>query len=149
MNKVALVALLLALAASLRIGSLSCCPTTYVYDEDTLTCVCPFNAAYKTADGRCVACSAPARWDNQTLTCEKCRKDQTEDEKGECVCPKTLPFNNGTACAPCPYELPIWNGYKCVACPPATNYDVNSKTCTVCPEGLIYSKSARTCEIQQ
>jgi hypothetical protein len=147
MNKVTILIVLVAVAASLRVGTLSCCPETYVYDEDTLRCVCPVSAPYISNTGRCIACNAPATWDNSTKTCQKCRADQSEDANGNCVCPKATPYDNGKICDVCPDDLPIWNGYKCVACPPATNYDVNSKTCTVCPEGLVYVKAARTCQV--
>lgn len=147
MNKIALLLVLLAAANCLKIGTLACCPETYVYDEDSMRCVCPPTASHLTYDGRCVACNAPSTWDNNTLTCQKCRADQSEDANGNCVCPKDTPYDDGKKCAECPYELPIWNGKKCVACPPNTNYDVKSKTCTVCPEGLVYSKVDRTCEI--
>jgi hypothetical protein len=141
MNKVTIIVVLLAAASSLKIGTLSCCPKTYVYDEDTLRCLCPNNTPYLSASGTCVSCNAPAKWDNGTLTCQKCRKDQSEDANGNCLCPKVTPYDNGTARTPCPDDLPIWNGKKCVACPPNTHYDINSKTCTVCPEGLVYSKT--------
>lgn len=148
MNKVIILVVLLAAACSLKIGTLSCCPETYVFDEDTMKCTCPLNAPYLSNSGRCIACNAPARWDDATNTCQKCRTDQSEDANGNCVCPKDTPYDTGKICDACPYDLPIWNGKKCVACPPNTNYDVKSKTCTVCPEGLVYSKVDRTCELQ-
>lgn len=46
MNKVTILLVLFAAAYSLKVGTLSCCPETYVYDEDTLRCVCPLNAPY-------------------------------------------------------------------------------------------------------
>jgi hypothetical protein len=145
--KATLCLLLVGLGCSLTVGSLSCCPETYIYDRDTLTCVCPKTTPYLNAGGRCVACAAPARWDLPTRTCQHCRADQTEQLDGTCLCPHDTPFNNGTACAPCPDDLPVWNGKKCVACPVNTHFDYNSKTCTVCPEGLVYVKEARECEI--
>lgn len=77
MNKVTLVVLLLATTYSLTIGTLSCCPQSYVYDQDTLRCVCPATASHVANDGTCVACNAPAKWDNTTNTCQKCRADQS------------------------------------------------------------------------
>lgn len=148
MTKVTLLLLLLAAAYSLKVGTLSCCPETYVYDEDTLRCVCPLNAPYVSNSGRCIACNAPATWDKATSTCQKCRADQSEDAEGNCLCPKQTPYDNGKKCDACPYDLPIWNGKKCVACPPSTHFDLDSKTCTVCPEGLVYNKDSRICEVQ-
>lgn len=149
MNKVPILFVLFAVTLSLKVANLPCCPESYIFDEDTMRCVCPLNAPYVSNDGRCIACNAPATWDPNTNTCQKCRSGQTEDQNGNCLCPRETPFDNGRACTECPYELPIWNGKKCVACPPNTNYDVKSKTCTVCPEGLVYSKTDRTCEIKQ
>lgn len=147
MNKVIILIVLLAAAYSLKVGTLSCCPETYVYDEDTLRCVCPLNAPYVTNAGRCVACSAPATWDKVNKICQKCRSDQSEDSNGNCICPRATPYDNGKFCDECPEDLPIWNGKKCVACPPNTHYDIGSKTCTVCPEGLEYDRSQRLCAI--
>jgi hypothetical protein len=150
MNKVAILSVLFAVTLSLKVANLPCCPETYIFDEDTLLCVCPLNTPYISNAGRCIACLAPATWDNNTKTCQKCRNDQTEDAVGNCLCSdKTTPFDNGRICTVCPDGLPIWNGHKCVACPPNTEYDVKSKTCTVCPPGLAYSKTDRTCEIAQ
>jgi hypothetical protein len=149
MYKVALVALLCAAAQALKIGTLDCCPESFIYDEDTLRCVCPPNAPYVAGNGLCISCNAPSKWDEKTGTCQKCRADQSEDASGNCVCPKAIPYNNGTACTPCPDDLPIWNGKKCVACPAITHYDYDSKTCTVCPEGMVYVAASRKCEVQQ
>jgi len=136
MNKIAcktiLVVLLLSLVHSLTVGSLNCCPDTYVFDRDTLTCLCP-SEQYTTSSGQCVACNSPYKWDVASLTCVHCPAGQTEDASGVCICPRDTPYFNGTACTACPLNLPIWNGKKCVACPASTHYDIASKTCTVCP----------------
>lgn len=147
MKRLTIAILLLSIVCSLKVGTFGCCPETYVYDEDTLRCVCPTITPYRSANGRCIACVSPARWDEPTLTCYKCRIDQTENDNGNCLCPKATPFDNGKTCAECPENLPVWNGYKCVACPAATHFDYDSKTCTVCPEGFSYVASARKCQI--
>ena len=77
MFKTILVFMIATYAFSLTIGNLPCCPATYVYDRDTLTCVCPLSASFVSADGTCVACTSPSTWNNSTLTCQKCRNDQT------------------------------------------------------------------------
>lgn len=102
MSKIALIVLLFTAAYTLTIGSLSCCPETYVYDEYTLTCVCPPTRPFVTSNGQCVDCSAPKRWDNQTLTCQACRVGQTETASGTCQCPRDNPFDDGRNCVPCP-----------------------------------------------
>lgn len=65
-----------------------CCPKTYIFDKDTLACVCPANAPYVKFDGSCVSCVAPARWNADTDSCDKCREGMSEDANGVCVCPK-------------------------------------------------------------
>ena len=87
MFKIILLLLAATLTLNLTIGSLPCCPATYVFDRDTLTCVCPPTAAFVTADGSCVSCASPSTWNNSTLTCQKCRNDQSENAQGVCVCP--------------------------------------------------------------
>lgn len=139
--------MLLTIACSLKVGPFACCPDNLVFDEDSLRCVCPVHLPYRLFNGTCITCSAPARWEESTESCLRCRSDQTEDAKGNCLCPKATPFDNGKICTECPDNLPIWNGYKCVACPAATHFDYDSKTCTVCPEGFAYVAAARKCEI--
>lgn len=51
MFKTILVSMIATFAFSLTIGNLPCCPATYVYDRDTLTCVCPLSAPFVTAAG--------------------------------------------------------------------------------------------------
>ncbi len=75
--KATLLLLLISAVSSLTIGTLSCCPKTYVYDMDTLTCVCPPTAPYKNAAGQCLPCDAPATWNATTLLCQKCRPEQS------------------------------------------------------------------------
>ena len=80
MNLVAKSAILLLVIASVNAltpGTLSCCPASYIYDRDTLTCVCPPEAKYRDAQGNCVTCKAPSTWDPASLTCQKCRAGQT------------------------------------------------------------------------
>lgn len=38
------IASLLVSASSLTVTTLACCPNTWVFDKDSLTCVCPSNA---------------------------------------------------------------------------------------------------------
>jgi len=145
MYKTLLVMMIASISLSLTIGELACCPPTYVYDRDTITCVCPLASPYVSASGTCVACNSPSIWNNSTRTCQKCRNDMTENAQGVCVCPTENPFDDGTKCTQCPNNLPVWNGRTCVACPAGTNFDAGSKTCTVCPPGLAYSAVDRRC----
>lgn len=147
MKRLAIVILLLTIACSLTVGPFACCTQNLVFDEETLRCVCPLHLPHLLANGTCIACSAPARWEASTSSCLRCRSDQTEAANGNCLCPKATPFDNGKICTECPENLPVWNGYKCVACPAATHFDYDSKTCTVCPEGFTYVPAARKCEI--
>jgi hypothetical protein len=133
-SKCAFVLLLLASSATaLTIGPLACCPTTYVFDQDSLTCVCPSNTPHVSANGSCIACNSPATWDSVNQICQACSAGQVQNASGVCVCPKTTPYFNGKICTVCPTNLPVWNGKTCVACPATTFFDINLKTCTICP----------------
>ena len=145
--KVCVVAVLLACTAAFRLGSLSCCPKSYVFDRDTLRCVCPPSAQYRDASGQCIACNAPSWWDENALVCHKCPKGQSENSKGVCVCPWETPSWNGSVCSACPEDKPVWNGHTCVACPANTHFSASAKTCIVCPPGLEYRPDIRECKI--
>lgn len=36
-----------------------CCPDTYVFDDSTLSCICPPASPYVDASGRCIPCNSP------------------------------------------------------------------------------------------
>ena len=45
-------------------ASFICCPDSYVFDSDTLSCVCPPSTPHIDAAGRCVACNSTSFWNN-------------------------------------------------------------------------------------
>ena len=59
----------------------ACCPDTYAWDHHTLSCVCPANAQYVTADNRCVSCARPHYWDAASKQCLTCPHNTIYNEK--------------------------------------------------------------------
>lgn len=45
-------------------ASFICCPDGYVFNSETLSCVCPPSTPYIDAAGRCVACNSNSSWNN-------------------------------------------------------------------------------------
>ncbi len=72
-------------------ASFICCPDGYVFNSDTLSCVCPPSTPYIDAAGRCVACDSV--WNNSTLKCINCISPAIYNSTtNSCSCPETLPF---------------------------------------------------------
>ena len=46
-----------------------CCPDTYIFDDDTLSCICPQSTPFIDVSGKCIACAHPNYFDNTTSTC--------------------------------------------------------------------------------
>ena len=68
-SKTLLIALLLVALSQTKLvlheqvaSGFACCPDTYIFDETTLTCVCPKTASLVDANNRCVSCNAPSYW---------------------------------------------------------------------------------------
>lgn len=65
-----------------------CCPDSYVFDDDTLACVCPKESPFVDITGRCISCTSPGYFDNGTKTCQQCPDIKVYDFKQQaCVCP--------------------------------------------------------------
>ena len=98
-NKILLLAfVLLALAQGKLVhhdqvkSGFACCPDTYIFEEKTLSCVCPANAAFVDANGRCVSCVSPSYWDVASKQCLTCPASTIYDAKvNKCVCPASSP----------------------------------------------------------
>lgn len=46
-----------------------CCPDTYIFDDNTLSCICPKNTPFVDITGSCIACPLPNYFNNVTQTC--------------------------------------------------------------------------------
>jgi hypothetical protein len=65
-----------------------CCPDTYVFDDETLACVCPSTSPFVDISGKCVSCPPPKFFDNSTKICIACPNIKVYDETLQaCVCP--------------------------------------------------------------
>lgn len=65
-----------------------CCPDTYVFDDDTLACVCPKESPFVDIAGKCISCPSPGYFDNGTKTCQQCPDIKVYDfNQKACVCP--------------------------------------------------------------
>lgn len=70
-----------------EVSDFACCPSTFVFDEATLSCVCPTTAPYINTHGVCISCAAPNHWDDTSKTCISCPKLQTYDlNVKQCIC---------------------------------------------------------------
>jgi hypothetical protein len=97
-------------------GGFSCCPDTYVYDNDTLSCICPPATPYINLTGQCTACKTPFYWNNSSSLCLACPLNQIyNSSSGICQCAAIDKFLNidGT----------------CISCPYPNFWDVNTSQC--------------------
>lgn len=88
----------------------ACCPETYVFDEATLSCVCPSHLPYVNAQNACVSCNAPNYWNAEQKACLSCPANTVYDKvKGSCLCPASLPYVDANGnCVSCPAPA-FWN----------------------------------------
>ena len=102
----------------------ACCPDTYIFDERTLSCVCPASTPYVDASGKCVSCNAPSYWDSQQNACLTCPSNTVYDKaQNKCNCPSTLPYVDASG--------------KCVACAAPGFWNPNTLTCLRCGAGFV------------
>jgi hypothetical protein len=109
-----------------------CCPEGYVFDDDTLSCVCPKDKPFINVAGQCVACPAPSGWNQLTKTCIRC------------ISPAT--YNPKTASCECPKERPhLAADGSCVSCPAPKFWNCKTQKCTSCPSNLEFNFELRRC----
>ena len=82
-----LLALLLVAATQTRrvdheqvASGFACCPDSYIFDENTLSCVCPKTASFVDANGKCVSCNSPSYWNEDQLACLSCPASTVYDK---------------------------------------------------------------------
>lgn len=65
-----------------------CCPDTYIFDDKTLSCVCPTSTPFIDITGTCIACPPPRYFNNVSLTCQECPNIKIFNKaKQQCECP--------------------------------------------------------------
>jgi hypothetical protein len=124
-----------------------CCPDTYVFDDDTLACICPHETPHVHVSGRCVACNATENWSDLTKSCEVCSGGSVWDKvKQSCECPSATPLLTADgSCVAC--EAPkFWNckSKKCMSCPNNLEFSASLRRCA-CPASLPYFTFNNTC----
>lgn len=108
-----------------------CCPSTYVFEPSTLSCVCPETTPYVDTAGACVSCFSPRYWNNVTKECLSCPAPRIFDQYAKaCVCPDRYYVDVNNNCHPCVDPF-FW--------------DQASSTCKQCPTGRIFNSSFGRC----
>lgn len=101
-----------------ELGRCEICPTSAPLIINGECRPCPTNSSYDKYNQVCVRCSVDSRFNSASGQCElipvitpppKCSVGGSYDSRqGKCVCPLSLPYDNGAVCLAC--DLPyFWN----------------------------------------
>nr|BAJ98552.1 predicted protein [Hordeum vulgare subsp. vulgare] len=79
-----------------------CCPTPFIYDDATLSCICPPDTPLLSPNNTCSICPSDTHWDQQSASCVGCKGGRVYNRDLEvCMCPPQHVLNKAGECITC------------------------------------------------